>query len=1021
MSESPSVLERFLDEVTLLISAIDQGVTDAEYAGDVVERRARYAETCRVSDALARLAEAFEAADIAALAQAVATATSRAAEVSDTSPIPIIGAHDATIYLRRRLADMRRAGAVAQGGQQAADAVGRLIEALSLAGSLSQPAAASDGEGYDQLSDLDPEERDLFLTFDSVELGARNADQDTAALRAARVAIGSEGEPTSGAPPSAVADDIDIIPLEMKRLFLAETETDLQELSQHIAAFVGGRGTQSSLPAMAGIAHKIKGSAATVGFPDFSRVAVFFERLVLALQSEGAVPRDRMSATLGRFIELFDACVVAAENLNSPDPAIVSEAQRLFELATSKDDGAMSADAVALMASARSRRSPRSSVALGIDPAASGMKVDAGRLEDLWIHVGALAINRGALANAHARVTQASHELESALERLQHKSALIVDGTTDPGRNRWGIGGSRGGAAPPGDAPRYTDSSPGIDLLRDAWQAADFEQVTDRDSALVALSEVVADLETHGAALSTALMKMAQLIETQEASIAHIQQDATRLRLAPLKDLAPRLEVLVNWLAPAVGKQVTFSIAGEMTEIDRRLLRGLTEPLNQLVRNAVVHGIESPEDRTAAGKPMTGSVWVRAYYVASDVVIEVGDDGRGVDEQALTGFSTGGEALESAVRENVRDLHRIFDHGVTSMRRAGALAGSGIGLSEVETRVREVKGEIEIAETSAQGTVFRIRAPMTLTAVQSVALEIGGQTFAAPLGAIMATFDHVDAQPRMPPSRPAETSEDARLLTEYVLNSPESPLRNSDTGGDDLASNDQEGIPAYSLAERLGISVPETPTAAIVVARGKNRIGLLVDRVGPISETMVRPLPPFLRRRLIRGVTIRAEDGAIALLLDVATIADQLLAGIVSAPPLAPAQPQRKVHAAPVLIVDDSITIRRAVDQALRQAGFTTALARDGIEALEFMGAELPRVIVLDLEMPRLGGIELLRAMRDEPRYTGVRVAVLTSEAGSTREQQARELGADAYLLKPCSQDKLVAVVRRLYANSEYS
>ncbi len=199
-----------------------------------------------------------------------------------------------------------------------------------------------------------------------------------------------------------------------------------------------------------------------------------------------------------------------------------------------------------------------------------------------------------------------------------------------------------------------------------------------------------------------------------------------------------------------------------------------------------------------------------------------------------------------------------------------------------------------------------------------------------------------------------------------------------------------------------------------MVKRRDQYVAVLVDAFGAMRETMVRPLPAYLKRKLIRGVTIRSEDGAMALLIDISELVDQLLAGVVTPPHPALTHVSRPAPVARVLIVDDSVTIRRTLDQMLTGAGFLTALARDGYEALEMMEAEIPRVVILDVEMPRLSGYELLGVMRSSPKYARTRVAMLTSRAGAKHEQQARSLGADEYLVKPCPQDTLISVVSRL-------
>jgi len=311
---------------------------------------------------------------------------------------------------------------------------------------------------------------------------------------------------------------------------------------------------------------------------------------------------------------------------------------------------------------------------------------------------------------------------------------------------------------------------------------------------------------------------------------------------------------------------------------------------------------------------------------------------------------------------------------------------------------------------------------MTLTVLPTFEFSVGGQVFTAPFSSVVVSVAEVAGNLRQSPQeqRSDPLKGTPRKLTAYQLTLPaETGARLAERAHARAALQAGAELPAFSFAECLGVAWNEQPGAAIVVERGGRHVALLVDAFGAMRETMVRPLPSYLRRKLIRGVTIRAEDGAMALLIDVGKLVDQLLAGDVTPPEPESPLVARPAMVARVLIVDDSVTIRRTLDQMLTGAGFSTALARDGYEALEMMETEVPRVVILDVEMPRLSGYELLEIMRSSPNYARTRVAMLTSRAGAKHERQARELGADEYLVKPCPQDILISVVRRLLTDSE--
>jgi chemosensory pili system protein ChpA (sensor histidine kinase/response regulator) len=223
-----------------------------------------------------------------------------------------------------------------------------------------------------------------------------------------------------------------------------------------------------------------------------------------------------------------------------------------------------------------------------------------------------------------------------------------------------------------------------------------------------------------------------------------------------------------------------------------------------------------------------------------------------------------------------------------------------------------------------------------------------------------------------------------------------------------------EEIPALRLADLLGFesSIPTTQLALIIEV-GRRRAALLVDQISDDQEVVVQTLPPHLRRRSIRGTTV-TPDGVVQLLLDLPELLQGALDGGRAAPALRKKPlPQFESSTAPrVLVVDDSMSIRGALELTLTRAGFNVQLARDGIEAFEMMRVAIPKVMVLDIEMPRLDGFELLSVMRDAPQFSGVRVIMLTSRAADRHREQAMKLGAAAYLIKPCPQETLIETIR---------
>jgi chemosensory pili system protein ChpA (sensor histidine kinase/response regulator) len=1014
-------LARFLEEASHLFDALDSRLGVADAAPNVALRAGAMRELVRIAGSITDLALACEPEaleDVAQLGRSLKEAFSVNSAGETLAPIAAPGARDALTYLRWRLAAIRRAGAIPIIDTNAQ----QVLRSLQLTlGGVAHTRHALAPEEDDDLSELSSVEREAIRNFASAALRPRDADIDAHQLSEAAAAMARDYALRLSGAPDEEGDRVQVLLRDTWQDFVRESEADVQQLGSAIAAI--GR-DPSSVPAqlrvVKRIAHKIKGTAPTIGLPEMTQLASYLEWTAYTYQHRPDTLPETMALTLSRFLELFDVALTATAAGDTPDAELAEAARRLYDRASGK--GADSADASERPGAELEQHQQHITMGRATDAEAASardflLQVESTRLDALMAHLSGLTVNRGALASAHARVQSTQADMAAAITRLQEKSVYISDAYQILGTTPSGMYGALAAQAEP-EAAQSAHSD-------DVWSALDErlgENLTDTDTALRSLTEAVADVSSLNATLSGTLVQLDQLVEAQDIAIANIQHDATRMRLAPLADLAPRLEMGAKYLAATSGKQVSFSIEGEMTELDRSLIGALADPLKQLVYNAITHGIESPEGRREAGKPIEGSVWVRAYYAGSEVVIEVGDDGQGINEHALIGraIAIGAISHQQASALSREEALRLAFRPELSLRdHPDPLAGGGVGLDEVATAVRALKGEIMVTRSSDQGTVFQMRVPLTLTVAPAVELTIGAQTFTAPASSDIYALPHVGTNlRRIPEALGSELAAGAgHPLTLYRLTMSGSLLRESSAEGNESLRDTE--IPAYSLAECLGVASAHEPSAALVASRGGKYVALLVDTIGTTRETMVRPLPPYLRRRLIRGVTIRAENGAAAMMIDTGELVDQLLIGNIHKIRPIPqrAEPQRLVES--VLIVDDSITIRRALDNVLRGAGFETRLASDGYEALELMETELPRAVLLDVEMPRLNGHELLRILRSSTKYAQVRVAILTSRAGARHEQRARELGADDYLIKPCPHDTLIDAVKRLFTISE--
>jgi chemosensory pili system protein ChpA (sensor histidine kinase/response regulator) len=899
------------------------------------------------------------------------------------------------------------------------DAAGVSVDELAAARDVSAPGAddqdnseATAAEHAETVVFGGADEHDTFdeSKFSAETLAMIRAFQQSTLRRRA------PGEVTSTAQ-LAPADIMDGIPEHLKRACLLEADNDLATLRALVASFGNLTGDPDDLRAMAQIGHKVKGTAGTYEFPVLAEVMYCFEDVPLVLQPVAAKRAADCFNVLNQFTNVIDAAIQEAHDLGD------ATAERLEE-------------ALALVASARAIAPPPDSSAakhkavptesspLALEGDVHGqssahipahrileedfVRVEPRELDGLMHESDGLALNRSVLAQTNDEISHVQSEIEQVLARLATLSTQLGD--LSPTARQ-----SSGSARLDGDALPWPSARV---LGRDAVAGNEFDSdvTSSLDESLRSLSEAVVDVTALHGGLTSLIKRMARNSEAQQTVLRGMQQTIIHLRLVSLKPLSDRLALAAHSVAQIEGKQIDITITGKDTEIDRNISDALIDPLTQLVRNAVAHGIESPDERAATGKDPTGKVWLHASYSGNEVSIEVGDDGRGVNPHQLIAAAVAAricwpEHADYLTRDQALDL--MFEPGLSTTEKAGVIAGHGIGLDSVRTAIQNLRGKITVRSGQGRGTVFRIRVPISLSITRAMHVRVGADMYAIPLSMIRHMFSLAepgilvslpDAEQRTPSARFPRRVRIAR-------SAPEQPLRRPD----DPTAALYDEVPVFSLAELLGLEEkPQTSHTALLVDAGQRQVVVLVDEVFDESEVVIRALPEHLRRKAVRGASIMS-DGRLFLVLDLADLLTDALDSkpLVRMPPVS--LPERSRDRLPsVLVVDDSISMRRALEKTFSGAGYDVRVARDGVEALGMMMAELPDVMVLDVEMPRLDGFELLAVIGANETLAQVPVLILTSRAAEKHHRQALELGARGYLTKPCPDEVLISNVQRV-------
>ena len=523
------------------------------------------------------------------------------------------------------------------------------------------------------------------------------------------------------------------------------------------------------------------------------------------------------------------------------------------------------------------------------------------------------------------------------------------------------------------------------DTGNEAFDPLELDRFSTLQQLSRALAESAADLQSLHGSMDDLTRQYETLLTQQSRVSSELQEGLMRTRMLPFDSLVPRLRRVIRQAAAETGKQAQLKLDGAQGELDRNVLERMTAPLEHMLRNAIAHGLEAPEARRAAGKPEEGSIRVAVRREGSEVVLQISDDGAGLNRAAIRarGVERGLVAADAQLTDVELD-QLIMQPGFSTAETVSRLAGRGVGMDVVASEVRQLGGTIDIASQPGQGTVFTLRLPQTLAVTQAVFVKIGETEYAVPIASVRGV---------------------GRISREDLAK----PGAGYRYGGEDYALHDLGALVGTAPARAEGhLQMP-----LLLVGSGELRAAVAIDQVMGSREIVVKTGGPQLTSVPgIFGATIMG-DGRVVVILDVAplvrrqaaaTLADEGVVHVAGA--------HRKVPL--VMVVDDSVTMRKVTGRVLERHSLEVATAKDGLDALERMSDFVPDLMLLDIEMPRMDGYELATAMKADPRLRDVPIVMITSRTGDKHRQRAFEIGVERYLGKPYQEVELMRNVFEL-------
>ncbi len=516
----------------------------------------------------------------------------------------------------------------------------------------------------------------------------------------------------------------------------------------------------------------------------------------------------------------------------------------------------------------------------------------------------------------------------------------------------------------------------------------------DRFTRLQELTRMMAESVNDVATVESSLMRDLDQVDvalTLQARLSRqLSQQLMAVRMVPFASIAERLLRVVRQTAHEAGKDAVLTITGGDTELDRSVLERMTAPIEHLLRNAVVHGIEAPAARHAAGKAPRGTLTLALMQAGNEVVISAGDDGAGLDYQRIRS-----EAVKRGLltRDQPADEERlaqfIYQPGFTTTTQLSAIAGRGIGMDVVRSETTALGGRLDVRAQPGLGTTFTLRLPLTQAIVPTLLVKCGNRRYAIP----------------------------SSMVVQANELKPEAMVQLRATGEVEWET---QRYPLYYLPRLLGEPdaqpQPQRRHWVVLLSAGVQRLALEVDDLAGNEEAVVKRVGPQLARVVgISGATVLG-DGEIVLILNPVALANRgnALAVTEGLPLPAAAPPVASEVATPiVMVVDDSLTVRKITSRFLDRAGYRVILAKDGIDALEQLAEALPGVILADIEMPRMDGFDLVRAIRADARLKHLPVIMITSRIADKHRNYAAELGVSHYLGKPYDEEALLGLIAR--------
>src|SRR5476649_821454 len=742
----------------------------------------------------------------------------------------------------------------------------------------------------------------------------------------------------------------DEIDADLLPVFLEEGADLLPQVGEALRAWQHNPADTAPAQSLLRTLHTVKGSARMAGAMRLGQHAHEIETHIENMVHSG-------SATPQAFDELmahYDHALLLFEQLQHPEAAQEGVADDTGEPAAGADLAQPEAIGDAESELPAAVKSPL-------------VRVRADILDRLVNQAGEVSISRSKLENEVGSLRASLFDFSENLTRLRRQLREVEMQAESQIASRMSISSER------------------------EFDPLEFDRFTRLQELTRMMAESVNDVASFHESLSRSVDGATEDLMLQARLTRDLQRDLMRVRMVPFASISERLFRVARQSAKEVDKRVNLDIRGSAVEIDRSVLERMSAPFEHLLRNAIAHGIESREQRAGAGKNETGELLVQVSQQGNEVVIEFGDDGGGLDLERIRAKARSVGLLDDD--EEVSDAEAadlIFEPGFSTADALTELSGRGVGMDIVRSEAQALGGRVDTVSESGKGARFTIRLPLTLAVTQVVLLSAGGKTYAMP-----------------------------SILVEQVLQMKEAALADAHAQGFVPIQGQQAAL--HYLPVLLGDGAPRATThrssPVLMLKNGNERLAVQVDEVLGNREVVIKNIGPQLARMVgIAGATVLGSGDIVLILNPVALAQHQAHhpESRVEYAAVAGETTAARPHQKNIMVVDDSLTVRRVSQRLLEREGYQVMLAKDGVDALEQLQGLKPDLMLVDIEMPRMDGFDLTRNVRGDERTRDIPIIMITSRSADKHRNYALQLGVNAYFGKPFQEAVLLDAIAGL-------